>query len=471
MNKIEIRKLKKWLIVPLKKDREIWVSSTTPPWAMASIFSRAEFKNFKIKLKNRNEILKKINEELTSLSPVEDAMVDAQQMNKIGSLFEEKLNSIEEDINFDEEAPIIKMVNTLLTEASSREASDIHFEPYEKDSVVRLRIDGVLIDIAKPPRGLYAALVSRIKIMAQLDIAEKRLPQDGRISIRLKDHLLDVRVSTLPTGSGERVVLRLLDKRNLGFSLNDLGMSLSVKKEYELCLEKPNGIILVTGPTGSGKTTTLYASLAKLNAEDSNIMTVEDPIEYEIPGISQTQVQSKIGLDFSHALRAILRQDPDVIMIGEIRDLETAKIAVQASLTGHLVLATLHTNDSTSAIIRLIDMGIEPYLISSTLNAVLAQRLVRKKCKFCELKKTNKFKCNICDNSGFKGRTGLYEFFQVNDKLREIIKESSDINYLRKKAIEYGMKTLLDDGKRLINLGITSNQEIARVTTLIEEIS
>ena len=471
MNKIEIRKLKKWLIVPLKKDCEIWVSSITPPWAMASILSRAEFKNFKIKLKNRNEILKKINEELTSLSPVEHAMVDAQQMNKPGSLFEEKLNSIEEDINFDEEAPIIKMVNTLLTEASSREASDIHFEPYEKDSVVRLRIDGVLIDIAKPPRGLYAALVSRIKIMAQLDIAEKRLPQDGRISVRLKDHLLDVRVSTLPTGSGERVVLRLLDKRNLGFSLNDLGMSLSVKKEYELCLEKPNGIILVTGPTGSGKTTTLYASLAKLNAEDSNIMTVEDPIEYEIPGISQTQVQPKIGLDFSHALRAILRQDPDVIMIGEIRDLETAKIAVQASLTGHLVLATLHTNDSTSAIIRLIDMGIEPYLISSTLNAVLAQRLVRKKCKFCELKKTNKFKCNICDNSGFKGRTGLYEFFQVNDKLREIIKESSDINYLRKKAIEHGMKTLLDDGKRLINLGITSNQEIARVTTLIEEIS
>ncbi len=471
MNRIEIKKLKNWLIVPLKEDCEVWFSSDTPPWGIASILSRVEFKNCKIKLKKKNEILKKIEEEFSSLSSVEDALVEVQQFNKLGSLLEEKLSSIEEDINFDEEAPVIKIVNTLLTEASSREASDIHFEPYEKDSIVRLRIDGVLVDIAKPPRALYAALVSRIKIMAQLDIAEKRLPQDGRISIRIKDHLLDVRVSTLPTGSGERVVLRLLDKRNLGFSLNDLGMSLSVRKEYEFCLEKPNGIILVTGPTGSGKTTTLYASLAKLNAEDSNIMTVEDPIEYEISGISQTQVQSKIGLNFSNALRAILRQDPDVIMIGEIRDLETAKIAVQASLTGHLVLATLHTNDSTSAIIRLIDMGIEPYLISSTLNAVLAQRLVRKKCKFCEPKEEIKFKCNVCDNSGFKGRTGLYEFFQVNDKLREIIKETSDINYLRKKAIEFGMKTLLDDGKRLINLGITSNQEIARVTTLIEEIN
>ncbi|MEO8508375.1 MAG: ATPase, T2SS/T4P/T4SS family, partial [Betaproteobacteria bacterium] len=283
------------------------------------------------------------------------------------------------------QAPVIRMINALLLQALRERASDLHFEPYETRSVVRFRVDGVLRDVIEPPRALHAALVSRLKIMASLDIAEKRLPQDGRISLKLGDKIVDVRVSTLPTGPGERVVLRLLDKDSARLDLEALGMDGSTRDAIDRLIREPHGIVLVTGPTGSGKTTTLYAALSRLPRGSVNMMTVEDPIEYALDGVAQTQVNPRIELDFARTLRAILRQDPDVIMIGEIRDLETAQIAVQASLTGHLVLATLHTNDATSAVTRLQDMGVEPYLLASSLLGVLAQRLVRTLCPACRV--------------------------------------------------------------------------------------
>ena len=294
------------------------------------------------------------------------------------------LPAVEDLLEAANDAPIIRMLNALLTQAAKDGASDIHIEPYERASSVRFRVDGTLREVVQPNRALHAALISRLKIMAELDIAEKRLPQDGRISLRIGGRAVDVRVSTLPSAHGERAVLRLLDKGEAKFTLQGLGMSTTVLRPFEALVQQPHGIVLVTGPTGSGKTTTLYAALQTLDTSTTNILTVEDPIEYELPGIGQTQVNAKIDLSFAKALRAILRQDPDVIMIGEIRDFETAQIAIQASLTGHLVLATLHTNDAPSAVTRLTDMGVEPFLLSSSLLGVLAQRLVRKLCPACK---------------------------------------------------------------------------------------
>lgn len=460
--------LKQFNIVPLFEIKQCWVARDTPGWAIAFVLADVEHSDLKILIKTKNEIKDEITKSLTTKSSAADVIVEAGKKPDLNDLLEEPIYDGTQ-IDFDEEAPVIKMINAILLEANQREASDVHFEPYENNSVVRFRVDGILTDIAHPPRLLHSALISRIKILGQLDIAEKRLPQDGRMSIRLKEEVLDIRISTLPTGVGERAVLRLLDKKNSGFLLPDLGMTLSVKKFYEESISRSHGIVLVTGPTGSGKTTTLYASLEKLNAKETNIMTVEDPVEFELNGISQTQVQSKIGLNFASVLRAILRQDPDVIMIGEIRDLETAKIAVQASLTGHLVLATLHTNDSASAIVRLVDMGIEPYLLSSTLNGVLAQRLVRKFCGFCKNTKSKALNCEKCNFSGFKGRTGIYEFFQMNDEIRSLIKNNNDPNTLRQMAIKFGMKSLFSEGERLVREKITSIEEINRVTSLVEE--
>src|SRR5438046_1093395 len=340
------------------------------------------------------------------------------------------------------QAPVIRMINALLLQALRERASDLHFEPYETRSVVRFRVDGVLRDIIEPPRALHAALVSRLKIMASLDIAEKRLPQDGRIALKLGDKQVDVRVSTLPTGAGERVVLRLLDKDSARLDLTALGMRDDTLASVDHLIREPHGILLVTGPTGSGKTTTLYAALSRLPRDTTNMMTVEDPIEYALDGVAQTQVSPRIELTFARALRAILRQDPDVIMIGEIRDLETAQIAVQASLTGHLVLATLHTNDAVSAVTRLADMGVEPYLLASSLLGVLAQRLVRRLCPECRaaspptsgeaailerlgLQPTQPLwsadGCAACGNSGYRGRTGIYELVLIDDGLRRLI--------------------------------------------------
>lgn len=325
----------------------------------------------------------------------------------------QELPAVEDLLETSDDAPIIRMLNALLTQAARDGASDIHIEPYERHSSVRFRVDGTLREVVQPNRALHAALISRLKIMAELDIAEKRLPQDGRISLRIGTRAVDVRVSTLPSAHGERAVLRLLDKSESKLSLESVGMTGDVLSRFLELIAQPHGIILVTGPTGSGKTTTLYAALQRLDAGSSNIMTVEDPIEYELPGIGQTQVNPKIDLDFAKALRAILRQDPDIIMIGEIRDFETAQIAIQASLTGHLVLATLHTNDATSAVTRLTDMGVEPFLLSSSLLGVLAQRLVRKLCPTCHGPG-----CAECGQTGYQGRTGIFELMVANDAIR-----------------------------------------------------
>jgi general secretion pathway protein E len=371
----------------------------------------------------------------------------------------QELPAVEDLLETSDDAPIIRMLNALLTQAARDGASDIHIEPYERHSAVRFRVDGTLREVVQPNRALHAALISRLKIMAELDISEKRLPQDGRISLRIGTRAVDVRVSTLPSAHGERAVLRLLDKSGNKLTLEAVGMQGKVLQQFEQLIGQPHGIILVTGPTGSGKTTTLYAALGKIDASQTNIMTVEDPIEYELSGVGQTQVNAKIDLTFAKALRAILRQDPDVIMIGEIRDFETAQIAIQASLTGHLVLATLHTNDASSAVTRLTDMGVEPFLLSSSLLGVLAQRLVRKLCSHCGGKG-----CTHCNNMGYQGRTGVFELLTSNDHIRAMVHNQASEADIRTAALAAGMTLMRDDGERLIAEGITSREEVVRVT-------
>jgi general secretion pathway protein E len=374
--------------------------------------------------------------------------------------------AVEDLLESADDAPVIRMINALLTQALREGASDIHIEPFEQVSVVRFRIDGALRDIVRPKKAIHASLISRIKIMAQLDIAEKRLPQDGRIALRIGGRAVDVRVSTLPTGHGERAVLRLLDKEAGRLDLNHLGMSDTAQQQFDHLIAQPHGIVLVTGPTGSGKTTTLYAALSRLNSTTTNILTVEDPIEYELQGVGQTQVNARIDMTFAKALRAILRQDPDVIMIGEIRDLETAQIAVQASLTGHLVLATLHTNDSAAAVTRLLDMGIEPFLLSSSLLGVVAQRLVRKLCDDCKRfdgQAWHAVGCDKCGQTGYHGRVGIYELLQTTDQIRSQIHNQASEAEIRETAQKDGMKTMREDGERWLASGTTTMEELLRV--------
>ena len=375
---------------------------------------------------------------------------------------------IEDLLETEDDAPIIRMINALLTQAARDGASDIHIEAFETYSLVRFRVDGTLRDIVRPKRALHAALVSRIKIMASLDIAEKRLPQDGRITLRVGGRAVDVRVSTLPTGHGERVVLRLLEKDLSRLTLENLGMSEATRKAFDELIHQPHGIILVTGPTGSGKTTTLYGAIRRLDHSTTNIMTVEDPIEYDLEGIGQTQVNPKIDLTFAKALRAILRQDPDVIMIGEIRDIETAQIAIQASLTGHLVLATVHTNAAPSSVTRLIDMGVEPFLLSSSLLGVQAQRLVRKLCVHCKRQGDDghwhPVGCSHCGMSGYKGRTGVYELMVADPAVRILIHNRAPEHELVAAARAGGLRSMREDGERLVREGITSLEEVIRVT-------
>ena len=380
----------------------------------------------------------------------------------------QELPAVEDLLEAADDAPIIRMLNALLTQAAKDGASDIHIEPYERSSSVRFRVDGTLREVVQPNRALHAALISRLKIMAELDIAEKRLPQDGRISLRIGGRAIDVRVSTLPSAHGERAVLRLLDKTESKFTLEGLGMSGDVLAGFSRLIQQPHGIVLVTGPTGSGKTTTLYASLQRVDTATTNVLTVEDPVEYELPGIGQTQVNPKIDLTFAKALRAILRQDPDVIMIGEIRDFETAQIAIQASLTGHLVLATVHTNDAVSSVTRLVDMGVEPFLLSSSLLGTLAQRLVRKLCPHCKRQAEDGLwhpvGCSECGHTGYKGRTGVYELMTVEDKMSQLIHRRAPENQLFAQAEANGLKSMREDGQRLIDEGITSREEVLRVT-------
>src|SRR5688572_3313397 len=380
----------------------------------------------------------------------------------------QELPAVEDLLETSDDAPIIRMLNALLTQAARDGASDIHIEPYERHSSVRFRVDGTLREVVQPNKALHAALISRLKIMAELDIAEKRLPQDGRISLRIGGRSVDVRVSTLPSAHGERAVLRLLDKGESKFTLESLGMSGEELTKFDRLIQQPHGIVLVTGPTGSGKTTTLYASLGRIDTATTNVLTVEDPVEYELAGIGQTQVNPKIDLTFAKALRAILRQDPDVIMIGEIRDFETAQIAIQASLTGHLVLATLHTNDAPSAVTRLTDMGVEPFLLSSSLLGVLAQRLVRKLCPVCKKSdargRWHPVGCPECSNTGYKGRTGVYELMVADEKVRALIHNRAAESQLFVAAEAGGLRSMREDGERLVEEGITSPEEVMRVT-------
>jgi len=386
----------------------------------------------------------------------------------------------EDLLDQEDDAPIIKLINALLAEAIRENASDIHIETFEKELVVRFRVDGVMREVVKPKRELAPLLVSRIKVMARLDIAEKRIPQDGRISLRIGGREVDVRVSTMPASNGERVVMRLLDKQAGRLRLENLGMAEGDLLLLRDVVHKPHGIFLVTGPTGSGKTTTLYASLAELSARTINILTVEDPIEYNLPGIGQTQVNTKADMTFARGLRAILRQDPDVVMVGEIRDLETAEIAVQASLTGHLVMSTLHTNTAVGAVTRLIDMGVEPFLLSSSLVGVLAQRLVRVLCPECKTPRAANASeleflrlpeatvyepvgCDACQHSGYRGRTGVYELVLIDDTMRQLIhdqvSEQELTGYARRRT-----QGIRDDGKAKVLAGVTTVQEVLRVT-------
>jgi type IV pilus assembly protein PilB len=391
-----------------------------------------------------------------------------------------------------EDAPVIKLVNIFLTEALKRGASDIHIEPYEKEYRVRYRIDGILHGFMNPPLKLKDAITSRIKIMAKLDISEKRLPQDGRIKLKFpldgKLKELDYRVSCLPCLHGEKIVMRLLDKENLRLDMTKLGFEPESLVKFEKAILKPYGMVLVTGPTGSGKTNTLYSSIAKLNTPDTNIMTAEDPVEFQLPGINQVQMKEQIGLNFAAALRSFLRQDPNIILVGEIRDFETAEIAVKAALTGHLVLSTLHTNDAPSTISRLMNMGIEPFLVATSVHLICAQRLVRRICSECkeelglppqalidvgytpeEIKTTKVYKgkgCERCNGSGYKGRAGLYEVMEITDELRELILVGASAIELKKKAIELGMITLRRSGLIKIAAGVTTIEEVVRETVL-----
>ncbi|MFA6172530.1 MAG: GspE/PulE family protein [Kiritimatiellales bacterium] len=420
-----------------------------------------------------------IEEGLQDIVSLEDIDVEVEIDNQISV----ELDQLKDRAN---DVPVIRFVNLLLLEAIRDRASDIHFEPAEKYVAVRFRIDGVLREVTPPPRAIYAAIATRIKILSELDIAEHRLPQDGRFKFRVHDRIIDVRVSVLPVAHGEKIVLRILDRAALLVDMKDVGFDPPMLKEFQRILELPNGIILLTGPTGSGKTTTLYSALSFLKNPEVNIQTVEDPIEYLIDGINQTHIRPKIGLDFASCLRSILRQDPDIIMIGEIRDLETAQIATRSSLTGHLVLSTLHTNDAPSSFSRLKDIGVPAYLIAATVKLVIAQRLVRVICERCkeeyrppaedimlaaalcpgvgEWKFYRGGGCPDCQQTGFRGRTGVFEFMEVTDTLREMTAEHCSDTVLRKAALDGGMESLAHNGMMKVKNGITTLDEVLRVT-------
>jgi general secretion pathway protein E len=444
---------------------EIAVSTKTTPSAMAEVGRK--FGRVKIQILSEDELSQLIAKAYAgSGGDAADVVGEVESDLDLAKLMLD-MPAIEDLLESADDAPVIRMINALLTQALRDGASDIHIEPFEQISVVRFRVDGSLRDIVRPRKAIHASLISRIKIMAQLDIAEKRLPQDGRITLRIGGKPVDVRVSTLPTGHGERAVLRLLDKEAGRLDLSNLGMSNDVLSQFDALIAQPHGIVLVTGPTGSGKTTTLYAALSRVNAGTTNILTVEDPIEYELAGVGQTQVNARIDMTFAKALRAILRQDPDVIMIGEIRDLETAQIAVQASLTGHLVLATLHTNDSAAAVTRLLDMGIEPFLLSSSLLGVVAQRLVRKLCVHCRREESGQWHavgCEHCGHTGYSGRVGVYELLQTTEDIRAQIHHQASEAEIRVAAQRNGMHTMREDGERWLKSGVTTPEELLRVT-------
>ena len=490
-SRVPIHYLKKFKMIPVATPEQSYVALAEPFYfqQVDDLQRVLNWEGMQIYLASQEEIYKAINiaYDKTSQDRADQVMqdMDFEDPEAIISEIEETADLLDDT----SDAPVIKLVNLMLSRAVRDNASDIHIEPYQDMVKIRKRVDGILYDMYTPPKHIQSKLISRVKIMAKLDIAEKRLPQDGRIEIRIADRNVDIRVSTLPTSFGERVVMRLLDKSNVLLSLTELGMSERDLDTFLQLIKAPHGIILVTGPTGSGKTTTLYSALSILNKPDINIITVEDPVEYQIKGISQVQVNPKIDLTFANGLRTIVRQDPDVILVGEIRDLETAEIAIQAALTGHLVFSTLHTNDAASAVTRLIDMGVESFLVSSSVNAILAQRLVRRICDKCKepFHPAREFLaqagltsedlgdrplyrgrgCPDCLNTGYQGRVGIYELMIMTDDLKNFILTTSDSNQIRQRALSSSsgpMLTLRQDGLQKILAGRTTLEEVFRVT-------
>ncbi len=479
---------KRCQILPIRRDDDAIVVAASDPSALGPLDDLRVLlhKPIRVVVAPGEVIVDRINRVYDMASSNASDMMDGLQEERLDMLATE-LEEPRDLIDADDEAPIIRLVNSLLFQAVKDRASDIHIEPYERDLAVRFRIDGVLYDIITPPKRFQPVIISRVKIMAGLNIAEKRLPQDGRIRIKLAGKDIDIRVSTVPTAHGERVVMRLLDRSSTILQLKDLGLVGGKLESVDQLIRQSHGIILVTGPTGSGKTTTLYAALAGINTTDKNIITIEDPIEYQLHGVGQIQVNPKIELTFAGGLRSVLRQDPDVIMVGEIRDSETAAISIQAALTGHLVFSTLHTNDSCAAITRLLDMGIEPFLVSSSLMAVMAQRLVRKVCPTCreeyrppmeELRQLGVTMdmlednpvyrtgpgCVDCKQTGYRGRLGIHELLIIDDEVRNLIMRSADSSEIRRAAAAKGMTTLREDGADKIMAGVTTIDEVLRVT-------
>ena len=470
------------LVMSHEGKSSILCFKVAPNVAICSEVRRAIGHGFKLQKVDEDAFDRLVARAYQSSSLEAQQLVEDLDADDLFTLAEE-LPSTDDLLETEDDAPIIKLINAMLGEAIKEEASDIHIETFEQSLIIRFRIDGVLREILKPQRKLAGLLVSRIKVMAKLDIAEKRVPQDGRISLRIGGRAVDVRVSTMPSSHGERVVLRLLDKNAVKLDLATLGMTPKNHQLLQGLIHKPHGIILVTGPTGSGKSTTLYAGLLEINSKDRNILTVEDPIEYAIDGIGQTQVNTKVEMTFAKGLRAILRQDPDVVMIGEIRDLETAEIAVQASLTGHLVLSTLHTNTAVGAVTRLRDMGVEPFLLSSSILGVLAQRLVRRLCSECkdpqaanvaeksilgfaEEEAVTIYRpagCPHCNYTGYRGRTGIHELLVVNEVVRELIHTGAGEQAIERE-IRKTSSSIREDGIQKVLLGQTTLEEILRVT-------
>ena len=486
VGKISINYAKKNYVLPFRSEDHSVIVATVDPFNVSVLddLSAMLGKPLKPVLSTSKAIEDAINRVYDKTVVTAEKMMDNldENLNQIAHELEEPTDILEST----DEAPIIRLVNSLFSQALKERVSDIHIEPSEKDLSVRFRVDGILHEIIRPPKRVQNSIISRIKIMSKLNIAEKRLPQDGRIRLKIAGKDIDIRISVVPTTHGERVVMRLLDRTNVLLGLNEIGLSGEKIATMERLIQRNDGIVLVTGPTGSGKTTTLYGCISKINSPDINILTIEDPVEYQLKGISQIQVNPKIALTFANGLRSILRQDPDVILVGEIRDVETADIAIHASLTGHLVFSTLHTNDAAGAVTRLIDMGIESFLISSSLVAVVAQRLVRVICPNCkeeyipgqeellkilppaDVKKHIKIAkgrgCEECMHTGYKGRSGIYEILTIDDDIRDQIMKRGDSNAIKNLAIKHGMDTLKLDGINKVMAGVTTVEEVLRVT-------
>jgi general secretion pathway protein E len=485
---LPIQFLKKYKMVPVVKGEEAFVAVNDPLvfQPLDDLRLALGWNGTKTVLAPNAAILSVINVAYEMSSGSAEQVIEGMHGEEDSDLLMSEIEATGDLLDETSDAPIIRLVNLMLSQAVKARASDIHIEPYKNQLKIRYRVDGILYDKLTPPKHIQSTLVSRVKIMAKLNIAEKRLPQDGRIDIRIADKNVDIRVSTIPTSFGERVVLRLLDKSSVLLKLSDLGMLEDKLQVFDKLIRIPHGIILVTGPTGSGKTTTLYAALSTINSPEINIITVEDPVEYQMDGIAQIQVNPKIDLTFAKGLRSIVRQDPDVILVGEIRDLETAEIAIQSALTGHLVFSTLHTNDSASAVTRLIDMGIERFLVTSSVIAILAQRLVRVICDQCKEAYTPDEEslqsigisaqsldgrkiyrgrgCPACLHTGYRGRKGIFEFMILDDAVKNVILRTSDANAIKRSAVEQGMLTIRQDGAQKVLDGITTIEEVFRVT-------